>query len=344
MHQIMQLGFLGLIALFSWTCVAAPNSGDLDLSSRLEAEFAISRASTRLLELQQEDGRWSSHPGITALAVIAIQRLPEPKDPMVQRAISQALPQLRAFADSATTAVNLDTTHLYSCAATHLALQAVSSSPEDVKRGKVLALYLENFLKRRLSSGSLLARGGVVDMPDVSNLHWAIDAVLLTRGNNLSTEQKNQIRRFLESCQEQRPPNKGGFAYAPIREGQARPIWGSLTWAGVRALLLTGYNAKSVPISSAAGWLQTNFSVSENPGLKQGGYFYYLYLTAGTNLLMESTGSTAVPANWRQLIVDHLLSTQKGDGSWTNSSAVWLENRKPLATAYAILVLSMAAQ
>ena len=108
--------------------------------------------------------------------------------------------------------------------------------------------------------------------------------------------------------------------------------------------MLTGYDTSSPPIRNASGWLQTNFSISENPGLKKGGYFYYLYLLAGTNLLIESRGATPVPANWRQATVDQLLSNQKGDGSWTNGSAVWLENRKPLATAYAILVLSMAVQ
>jgi squalene-hopene/tetraprenyl-beta-curcumene cyclase len=91
-------------------------------------------------------------------------------------------------------------------------------------------------------------------------------------------------------------------------------------------------------------WLKNNWTVEENPGMGEQGFYYYLHLmTKGLNLadVNELTLRNGKTIDWRKTVVTKLLDLQKADGSWQNSAGRWWEKDPALVTAYAVMTLEM---
>ena len=86
-----------------------------------------------------------------------------------------------------------------------------------------------------------------------------------------------------------------------------------------------------------------HYTVSENPGQKDAGLFYYYHTFAkamdalGEDPFVDAKGAKH---DWRQELFEELKKRQKDDGSWVNGNGQFLENLPELATAFALLALS----
>ena len=95
------------------------------------------------------------------------------------------------------------------------------------------------------------------------------------------------------------------------------------------------------------GWLRTNYSLEENPGMGAQGYFYYLHLmtkalnTEGVDQLEIANGKKI---DWRRDVAMRLINLQKADGSWQNDNGRWWEKDSNLVTAYAVMSLEIIHQ
>ena len=123
--------------------------------------------------------------------------------------------------------------------------------------------------------------------------------------------------------------------------------YGSMTYAGMMALLYADVAQDDPRVLSALDWSGKHWSLGENPGMgQQGIYFFYYVLTralsAAERDLVPRTDGTFV--NWRTDLAAKLVSLQKidpgtGQGHWENADATFWEGDPVLVTAYCLLVL-----
>ncbi|MBX3734485.1 MAG: hypothetical protein KF791_18060 [Verrucomicrobiae bacterium] len=91
-------------------------------------------------------------------------------------------------------------------------------------------------------------------------------------------------------------------------------------------------------------WLRSNYTLEENPGMGQQGYFYYLYLLTKA---LTASGEDRLPLGhgaevpWRDEVARRLLQLQQADGSWVNPEPRWWEADSVLVTSYAVMALEL---
>jgi squalene-hopene/tetraprenyl-beta-curcumene cyclase len=132
-----------------------------------------------------------------------------------------------------------------------------------------------------------------------------------------------------------------------LPEGQDRSLrsYGSMTYAGFKSLLYAGLTSDDPRVTAAYDWIRRNWTFAENPGLGQQGWFYYLHaMSRALNAAQLRTITTpdGTVHDWREELIDTLVSEQRPDGSWANEEPRWLEDEPVLATTYAILALQEA--
>ena len=100
---------------------------------------------------------------------------------------------------------------------------------------------------------------------------------------------------------------------------------------------------KDPRVQAALEWLRRHWTLDENPGLGDQGYYYYLHVMSralrafGQDNITDDSGKVH---DWRREMAERLLALQEPDGSWINrKSDRWLEGESCLATAYAVLAL-----
>ena len=161
--------------------------------------------------------------------------------------------------------------------------------------------------------------------------------------------------------------NDGGFIYTPANggesmgseyagegrygehmpEGRERSLrsYGSMTYAGFKSLLYAGLDRDDPRVIAAYDWIRRHWTFAENPGLGQQGWYYYLHaMSRALNAAQQRTITTpdGTAHDWREELIDTLVSEQRPDGSWVNEEARWLEDEPVLTTIYAILALQEA--
>ncbi len=164
--------------------------------------------------------------------------------------------------------------------------------------------------------------------------------------------------RFLERCQNLQATNDqpwagndGGFVYRPgeskagaTSDGGLRS-YGGMTYAGLKSMIYARLDRGDPRVQAAYEWIRRHWSVTENPGLgRQGLYYYYLTMAKALNAygVERITDPEGRPHDWRRELVHQLLSVQKGDGSWVNTSGRWMETVPELVTAYGVLAIEHA--
>lgn len=206
---------------------------------------------------------------------------------------------------------------------------------------------------------------GPKSRPDLSNTHFMMEALLaggvskddpsikralvfVSRSQNLADDEYNKLPFAKKATAE----DKGGFVYnlsdandpkSPKRtaDGGLRSE-GGMTYAGLKSFLYAGVGKDDKRVKAAVEWVRKNYSVTENPGQKDSGLFYYYHTFAkamdalGEDPFVDAKG---VKHDWRKELFDQLKKTQGANGSWTNSNAAFLENLPELATAFAVLAL-----
>jgi squalene-hopene/tetraprenyl-beta-curcumene cyclase len=160
--------------------------------------------------------------------------------------------------------------------------------------------------------------------------------------------------------------NAGGFYYSPgdakagtekvaaktnapgaanTNEAVVLRSYGSITYAGLLALVYCDVDRADPRVQSALNWASRHWTLDENPGMQdQGLYFFYNVMSrslaaAGLETIPRDTGD-AIP--WAKELVGKVVSLRQEDGSWVNRNGRFWENDPVLATAYSVLALEFA--
>ncbi|MBK8977808.1 MAG: terpene cyclase/mutase family protein [Planctomycetes bacterium] len=220
---------------------------------------------------------------------------------------------------------------------------------------------------------------------DLSNLHFAIQA-LRESGVSADDEALAKALVFLQRTQNLRTVNDfsgrvrddegewldvvsgddGGAAYYPgnsaagyveLPDGKRIPrSYGSMTYSLLKCYILCGLKSDDPRVQHAIGWVESNWTLDENPGADpsldpktryQGLFYYYMALAQALDIagldhleVPEADGAPARKVDWRAELRTHLAALQQPDGSWLNDkNGRWWENQKTLCTIYALLAL-----
>lgn len=216
--------------------------------------------------------------------------------------------------------------------------------------------------------------GGTYAHSDLSNTHLALEALHYSKqyladtaaGAGAFDLDWAAAIEFVEKCQNSEKTvktlgedfalnekDRGGFVYFPgdTKAGEqetadgkiALRSYGSMGYAGMLSFIYADMDKQDPRMQAALTWLQQNFSIDENPGLKSQGLYYYYHTMAkaltlyGINTLILEDGSKI---KWRAQLALKLFDDQQLDGSWVNQgSKRWWEDDPVLVTAYAVLAL-----
>jgi squalene-hopene/tetraprenyl-beta-curcumene cyclase len=213
--------------------------------------------------------------------------------------------------------------------------------------------------------------GGSSQYSDMSNTHFALEALYYAQALDAEQPPSPDAPKlnyqaaidFVSRCQNLKahnksawvsedPANKGGFIYEPgvskageqdLGDGKkALRSSGSISYAGLLSLIYAKLTPDDERVRGVLGWLQNNFSATENPGLGGQGLYYYYHsmakaLTALNLGVLQKSDGTEI--DWRQEIGNQILKSQQPDGSWVNPTARWRESDTVYATALATLTL-----
>ncbi|MEO0482711.1 MAG: hypothetical protein AAF138_03725 [Planctomycetota bacterium] len=222
--------------------------------------------------------------------------------------------------------------------------------------------------------------------PDNSNLNLMLQA-LHDSGVPAQHEAYQRALVFLQRTQMLDAVNdmpyadgsaQGGFIYATgpdgerIGEGESKAgvieetlsdggrgsrlrAYGSMTYAGFKSFAYAELDADDPRVAAARSWIESNYTLQENPGIGLDGLYYY-FMTFGRAMYAWGEPFVQVGADgamdggpegqrpWRGDLVDRLALLQNDDGSFTSVDDRWMENNTTLITAYALIALRHAVR
>ncbi len=177
------------------------------------------------------------------------------------------------------------------------------------------------------------------------------------------------VASFLQNCQNLPdvnkqdwvsgdPKDRGGFVYYPgdskaggVTNAQTGRValrsYGSMSYGGLLSYIYAKVDKTDPRVKAVQNWLRDNYTIEENPGMSQQGYFYYLHLmtkaltAAGVDKLKMADGHEV---DWRADVASRLLQLQKPNGMWMNPDKRWWEADPVLVTSYAVMTLEMLYQ
>jgi squalene-hopene/tetraprenyl-beta-curcumene cyclase len=347
-----------------------------DISFRNEVQRAIEKGDDFLKASQNSHGWWSTadHPGVTALALSAM--MGEPKQRFKDAAETKrgyAFVLSNVKPDGGIYRSDLAN---YNTAICMMGLLAAHDSQYDPVLRRARA-YLVGSQADLGAPGKLDTPwdGGIgyshdAGRSDMNNTVTALEALYYSK--HLITDQDPAAKdlnwaaaiQFVQNCQNLPGANKqpwvsvaakdrGGFVYDPesSKAGTttnasgkiALRSYGSISYAGLLSYMYADVKQNDPRVQAVMDWLRTNYSLDENPGMGQQGYFYYLHLmtkaltAAHVDMLQTNDRGT----DWRQEVAMRLINLQKGDGSWQNPNGRWWEKDANLVTAYCVLALEL---
>ena len=187
---------------------------------------------------------------------------------------------------------------------------------------------------------------------DLSNLEVALDVL---KDSQLADKDEvmKRAQRFIERCQNRTESNDqkwavndGGFVYEPgSSKAGGTTSFGSMTYTGITSFLYTGADAKDPRVAAALDWVSKRFTVDENPGLGQKGFYFHIHMMGralglvGQRTIVDGEGRSH---DWAVELSGKLLSLQKADGTWVNTDGTYWESNPVMATSRAVLALAYA--
>ena len=194
-----------------------------------------------------------------------------------------------------------------------------------------------------------LRRPDKPDQPLESDLDWKALEHFLASCQNLPERSNNPS---LSSSAEDR----GGFIYHPgeskageVVDEQTRRLalrsYGSISYAGMMSFAYARIGRDDERVKAVIDWLGRNYTIEENPGMGSEGVYYYYHLMAKAlkaQGVSQLTGPSGKQVKWRNELAAKLISLQKPDGSWQNSTKRWMEGDPNLTTAYVLVALALA--
>jgi len=150
-------------------------------------------------------------------------------------------------------------------------------------------------------------------------------------------------RRIYQRYQEGMRRNKGGWGYKPNKQPS-----GSMTSAGVCSLTIAGYYlGKKDPrthsdVVRGLKWLNDHFTVTEHPKSDDEYHYYYVYSLERTGRIIDHP--FIGEHEWYPIGAKYLVGAQRNDGSWKGKRGHGQEDKRSVATSYALLFLTRATK
>lgn len=354
------------------TAVAAPIHG------------AMERGVAWLLSHQNSNGWWSTseQPAVTALALTALNREPSgrftrSRPSELSRAYEFLLGSVRPDGS-----IHRGGLANYNTALSLMAL-STAQDPRFLPVIRNARAYLATTQidfgepgKRDTPFDGGVGYGSKYQHSDMNNTFTAIEAMRWSEAVLPKDEPAGSaavqdldwgaVTHFLQNCQNlpevnadpkvSRDPNdRGGFFYYPghsmagaVTNAETGRValrsYGSISYAGLLSYIYARVQKDDPRVAAVTDWLEKHYTLSENPGMGQQGYFYYVHLmtkaltAAGVDRLRLKDGTEV---DWRAEVARRLVSLQQPDGSWVNPEPRWWESDRVLVTAYVLMSLQM---
>lgn len=355
--------------------VPASSASMLDVSLQNEIHAAIDRSLDWLAANQKEDGSWSnsSFPALTALPTWAFARSTHAKK-------DTAMPKAVAFLKSCVQ----DDGGIYQEVAgrkggglanynTAICMTALHGTGD-----RSLTRIIQNartFVAKGQHTGDDIYKGGFGydkdtnrAYADLMNTLYAAEAMRITQdvedlrptGETKAELDWKEAAKFIEKMQnkpEAGADQAGGFFYKP-GESKAGAVtneagvivfrsYGSMTYAGLLALIYADVDRDDPRVRSAFDWSCRNWNLEENPGMGAEGLFFFYNVLSRS---LSAYGAEVVPTedrayvNWRKEVARKLLAMQTidpatGHGHWMNRDGRFWERDPVLVTGYTVLAL-----
>ena len=334
-------------------------------ADRERAVQAMERGARFLVESRNKEGLWGfrdqTEAGISAMAIAALQALPEPRSEEVEAALQHGLDYLRSLHKD-DGAIHDGQLYNYVTSAAVMALSR-STDPGDEQLLAQARAYLRELQADEgegYTPGDRYYGGvgyGGDERPDLSNLNFALEALATgPAGENEAAFKKALV--FLQRCQNYSETNDfqvevagggriesgidGGATYGPgeskagyidLGEGVKVPrSYGSMSYALLRGYLFAGLERDDPRVQVLWAWLQRNYTLDVNPGFEasgdpraayQGLFYYFFTMARALGVYGQETVVDALGAEhpWRAELAGRLVSMQRQDGSWVNQNS-----------------------
>ena len=349
-----------------------------DISFRNEVQHAIDKGLSWLDTNQNTNGFWSTsdHPAVTALALTAFMGEPNERfktNASVKKGYAFLLTNVQP--DGGIYQKELQN---YNTSLSILALVSAKNPKHETTirnaRRWLLGQQIDMGEKGKIDSpfDGGVGYGTHGPRSDMNNTYTALEALYYSK--DFDTDKKlsdakdlnwKAVLNFLQSCQNlpgynketwasDDAKNKGGFVYDPTESKAgsdtnssgkvALRSYGSISYAGLLSYIYADLKRDDPRVLAVMDWLAKNFSLEENPGMGEQGYYYYLNLmTKGLSAAdvdkLELRDGKSI--DWRKDVAMKLINLQKADGSWANTNGRWWEKDPALVTSYAVISLEM---
>ncbi len=354
---------------------AQPPAGPLNESLANETRAALNRGLDWLAAQQKPDGSWSSpdYPALTGLALWSFARSEEPaRKAVAARAAKYILTCVQTnggiYRDvPGRKGGGLSNYNTAICMTALHALRDPALAPV-ILRARAFLAGGQHFGGDNYNGGFGYDRDTGRAYTDLLNTFYAAEAMYQTADVE-DVRAKGEARvdinwaetvKFIERMQnkpESGDENAGGFFYNPTdpkagatTNAQGVVVfrsYGSITYAGMLALIYANVGRDDVRVKSAMDWAAKHWTLEENPGMGADGvYFFYNILSRSLSAsgrdVIPQTGNTLL--NWREELAKKLIKIQRvdektGHGYWQNDSGRYSENDPVLVTAYSLLAL-----
>ena len=357
--------------------VHAPPEMEQTLTNEINS--AIDRALDWLAVRQREDGTWSNQqfPALTALPAWTFIRSDHPKrDQVVTNAVQSLLSNVQSDGGIYREVAGRrgGGLSIYNTAIAMTVLHALGD-PEHTET----ILNARTFVSQGQLTGDDIYHGGFgydvrtqEPYADLMNTLQVLEAMRYTAdleeerpaGQSRATVDWEAAAQFVSSLQnppESGPEHAGGFFYNPSQSKAGQEVqedgtvtlrsFGSMTYAGMLALIYAGVDRNDPRVRSAFDWASRHWTIEENPGMGTQGYFFFLNVLSRA---LNAYGVEWIPQaedqllNWRRETALRLVRTQRidpetGQGYWRNEDGRFWENDPVLVTAYSVLALQTIA-
>ncbi len=311
------------------------------------AQFLLSKGKNGIYEARPGD----PSAGITAMAVGALQCVPEPRPAEIQKAIDNALTWLVSLQQPDGSIHNEQLAN-YTTSAAIMAL-ARAKKPEYepvIAKARAWLVALQADEAEGYSPDHPYYGGnsyGDEQRPDLSNVQFALEA-LAASGLDKGDAAYKRALVFLQRCQNRSESNDvklvdtdgktivsgddGGAGYGPgtskagfveLADGKkVSRSYGSMSYALLKGYILCGLPKDDPRMKACWQWLQKHYTLDVNPGFESSsepnapyqGLFYYLHTMAKSLALYgeETVVDASGKANpWRKQLCGRLVAMQK---------------------------------